>query len=246
MSTYFDSLERRARETGGGVDRTASVTLREAVPKREAVPRPSAPIPAGPYRALRERVLARANGRPIKKIVFAGCRGGEGCTRVAREFAETLAGSGLSILLVDADVRTAGLTIASGASGPDLGQVVSGAGTPAPPQGRLTIVPSPGAGKATERVFHTPQFAEWLEAQAAAYDYVVLDAPPLLEFADGVLLGRLSDGVVIVVQADVTEKDALAHAREQLENAGALVLGAVLNRTHEAIPVLLKPYLSSE
>ena len=246
MSTYFDSLERRARETGGGVDRGGSLTLREPVRLRDPVPREAAPIPAGPYHALRERVLARANGRPIKKIVFAGCRGGEGCTRVAREFAETLADSGLSVLLVDADVHTTGLTIASGAAGADLGQLLSGGATPAPTPGRVTIVSSPGAGHTKERVFRAPEFAAWLDAQAAAYDYVVLDAPPLLEFADGVLLGRLSDGVVIVVQADVTEKDALAHAREQLENAGALVLGAVLNRTHDTMPALLKPYLSSE
>jgi Mrp family chromosome partitioning ATPase len=239
MSTYFDSLERRARETGGGIEHTASLTL------REPAPRESAPISAGPYRALRERVLARGNGRPIKKIVFAGCRGGEGCTRVAREFAESLAGSGLTVLLVDADAHTAGLTIATGAAGADFEQVLHG-GTPVKPQGRLTIVPSPGAGKTKERVFRAPEFAEWLETQAAAYDYVVLDAPPLLEFADGILLGRLSDGVVIVVQAEVTEKDALARAREQLENVGATVLGAVLNRTRDAIPALLKPFLSSE
>jgi Mrp family chromosome partitioning ATPase len=150
------------------------------------------------------------------------------------------------VLLVDADFHTAGLTIAIGAAGPDLDQVLSGGDMPTMPKGGLTIVPSPGAGKTKERIFRAPEFAAWLEAQATIYDYVVLDAPPLLEFADAVLLGRLSDGVVIVVQAEVTEKEALARAREQLENAGAPVLGAVLNRTRDAIPALLKPYFSSE
>jgi Mrp family chromosome partitioning ATPase len=187
-------------------------------------------------------MLARANGRPIKTLVFVGCRGGVGCSRVAREFAESLVASGLAVLLVEADAHAAGLTIAT--AEPDRAQKTGGNDTS--PKGRLAIVRSPGVEKTKERVFRAPEFAEWLESQAAAYDYVVLDAPPLREFADGILLGRLSDGVVIVVQAEVTEKNELARAREQLEGAGVPLLGVVLNRTRDAIPALLKPYLSSE
>src|SRR5512145_2503392 len=99
MSAYFESLNRRLRV--------------EPIPA-DFVPRASAParlhrltpgeVPRG-YAALAERLLVRANGTSLRTLVFAGCDGGEGSTSVVLEFAESLAGSGMDVLLVDADLR---------------------------------------------------------------------------------------------------------------------------------------------
>ena len=201
------------------------------------------------YAKLREKLMLVANDRPLRTLVFAGCEGREGCTRVTREFAEVLASSGLNMLLVDADLRTSGLTSSVAAGGPDLTEIVAEGRTPPGVEwgaGRLAIVASPGAHPDKERFFRAPEFASWLEDQSQSHDYVLLDAPPLLRCAEGVLVSRLCDGVVIVVQAETTRREILVRVREQLERAEANIVGVVLNRARDHVPAFLRPYVSSE
>src|SRR5690606_10753270 len=68
-----------------------------------------------------------------------------------------------------------------------------------------------------------------LERLEAAYDVVILDAPPLNVVTDAALLGTNADGVILVARAGRSEKAGLAFAVEQLRNVRADVLGTVLN-----------------
>ena len=66
---------------------------------------------------------------------------------MVREFSESLASAGLNVLLVDADMRTAGLTTSLAARGADLTELVRAKDVPpATPwgRGRLTVAPEPG------------------------------------------------------------------------------------------------------
>jgi Mrp family chromosome partitioning ATPase len=262
MSAYFESLNRRRARVvptpSAPVSRPpeAAPTAPAAVPAPvrplglpPRLPRPSAVPPPSAYATLRERLLAAGNGQALRSVVFAGCDGNEGCTQVVCEFAELLAATGLNVLLIDADLRTSGLTVSTGAGGSNLRELASGSTLPPAREvgkGRLTIVPSPASSGDKEHFFGTPEFAGWLDAQRGRYDYVLLDAPPLLKFADGQLLGRLTDGVIVVVRAEVTSREAIARAREQLERAGVRVIGAVLNRAREVVPAALRKFLSTE
>lgn len=244
LSAYFDTLNRR-RALGG-----PRLVLPEPGRIVSLPPRPRRPVAsATAYRTLRERLLAATTGQARKTIVFAGCSGGEGCTQVVREFAEMLAGSGLNVLLVDGDLRTGGLTTSTGAAGSNVRALAAGGGAPPAREigrGKLTLVPSPASAGGKEQLFRTPEMASWLAEQRNSYDYVLLDAPPVLSFADGMLMGRLADGVVLVVRAEVTEREALGRAREQLERAGVRVIGVVLNRARDPVPVSLRRFLSTE
>jgi Mrp family chromosome partitioning ATPase len=234
--------------------------LPPATPPAPSVPASRPALDLGPqvtivpnqqqYTALRERLLAMAPAKPLKALVFAGCNGGEGCTQVVREFAQTLAASGLRVLLVDADARSSGLTHAMAATGTDLSALVNQNGGLAPAtdygRGQLTVVPSPASANDKEKFFTTPEFSAWLDAQRGSYDYVLLDAPPLLRFADGLLMGRVSDGVVILAQAETTERDALTRARDVLRKGSVNGLGVVLNRVRNPVPLSLRPYLTVE
>lgn len=241
MSSYFDTLNRHLR------DSSAVVVQQPAAPRVSLPARPlrARTLPRA-YTTLREKLLTLGNDKVLKAIVFAGCRGGEGCTRLVGEFAEMLAASGLSVLLIDADARTA----ANGkgtADATDLAEAVSLGGTVAAVEvgrGRLATVRSPASVPDKERLFRAPEFASWLSEQRGNFDYVLLDAPPLLECADATVMGRLSDGVVIVVQAEATATEALVRTREQLERAQVNVLGVVLNRTRDPVPPKLKRYLT--
>lgn len=254
MSAYFESLNRRTPSS-----RTANapaVGAMPVVPEVATLPVPEAAaravrrvapgtVPAA-YAALRERLLVEAQGKSLKSLVFAGCEGGEGCTQVAREFAEGLAGSGLSVMLVDADLRTSGLTARIPAEGPDLSELVRTKESPpsvACGRGRLAVVPSPVAVKGKESFFRADDLASWLEKVYPLFDYVFLDAPPILRHADGTLASLLCDAVVLVAKGGVTRGDALARARQQIERAGGKVLGVVLNQVRNPVPVFLRRYL---
>jgi len=70
------------------------------------------------------------------------------------------------------------------------------------------------------------EFVRWLREAA---DFAIIDTPPVLAVADASILAPLADGVVFVLNADQCSRSALIQARDQLENAGAGIIGAVFN-----------------
>ena len=69
-----------------------------------------------------------------------------------------------------------------------------------------------------------------------AFDFVIVDAPPMTRYADAIVLGQLSDGVVLVLEAEYTRREAARIAVESLRSSGIQVLGAVLNKRTFPIP----------
>lgn len=68
------------------------------------------------------------------------------------------------------------------------------------------------------------------------FEYIVMNAPPLSTFADGLVLGRLVDGVVLVLEANATRREAAVRVAQSLRNTNIPVLGAVLNNRTFPIP----------
>jgi Mrp family chromosome partitioning ATPase len=64
----------------------------------------------------------------------------------------------------------------------------------------------------------------------------LLDAPPVNLYADATLLGRLAEGVVLVLQANSTRREAARKAKESLESAKVRLWGAVLNKRTFPVP----------
>jgi Mrp family chromosome partitioning ATPase len=71
------------------------------------------------------------------------------------------------------------------------------------------------------------------------FDHVLIDAPALNLYGDAVAMGRIADGVVVVLQADATRRESALKALETLRAANIEVLGAVLNRRTFPIPDFL-------
>jgi Mrp family chromosome partitioning ATPase len=61
------------------------------------------------------------------------------------------------------------------------------------------------------------------------FDIIVLDTPPVLATADASIVASLTDGVLLVVRAGTTDRNAAQRACQQLANVGARVVGTVLN-----------------
>jgi len=188
------------------------------------------------YRVLRTNVQLSGIDRPIKSILVTSPGPGEGKSLTAANLAITMALVGLETILVDTDLRKPaqhrlfnfsneiGITNAL-ISQTDIDKflrptkvenlrVMTAGG----------LVPNPTEVLASERM---RAFMEQLELRA---DVVIYDSPPCLVLADVPILARLVDGVILVVDAMRTRRDAAAKAKKVLEASGAHTLGVVINR----------------
>jgi Mrp family chromosome partitioning ATPase len=73
----------------------------------------------------------------------------------------------------------------------------------------------------------------------AEFSFVLIDAPPLNAYGDALLLGRLVDGVVLVLEANATRREVALRIAENLRAAKIQVLAAVLNKRTFPIPLAL-------
>src|SRR4030043_1663872 len=63
-------------------------------------------------------------------------------------------------------------------------------------------------------------------------DHLILDSPPVLGFADSVILSTFVDGVILVAVGGKTPKETLQRAKEVLHQVNAKILGVVINRVN--------------
>jgi len=253
MSAYFESLNRRVQSPPAAIVPAPAVEVARfdvaAHAPRAVAPRFAPGTVPARYAMLRERIALSTNGTALRTLLFVGCEGQEGCSRITREFAETLASSGLSVLLVNADLRGTSPSPARERDTVDLGAAVEARVPLAPrPWGRgtLAVVSRPSDSITCKETFlRSSGLRDWLRTQRSTFDYTLIDSPPVLRYADGSLTSPACDGVVLVARAGSTPGEALAKARAHLEQGGGRVLGVVLVRSDDSIPTFLKRYLTS-
>jgi Mrp family chromosome partitioning ATPase len=76
----------------------------------------------------------------------------------------------------------------------------------------------------------------YLDKLRREYRYVLIDCPSLKETEHAVVLAPLVDGIVVVVEANRTQKEQLLYTERTLEGAGGRILGHVLNKRTYSIP----------
>jgi len=86
-----------------------------------------------------------------------------------------------------------------------------------------TIPPNPA------ELIYSKAIGEFIDEVRAAYDYVLIDAPPLLAATDAALLAAKADAVVMVYRVGKIPRGVLKRAKAQLDNVKANVIGVILN-----------------
>jgi Mrp family chromosome partitioning ATPase len=71
--------------------------------------------------------------------------------------------------------------------------------------------------------------ANLLKTLQKHFTHIVVDSPPITSFTDGVLIASMVDGVILVVHANVTSRQAVRRSRQLLLDIGAKLFGVVLN-----------------
>lgn len=181
-----------------------------------------------------------AGGEP-KVVSFSGIarddRSSWICSRVGEALAEQ---ADASVCIVDANVWSPQLRAQMAAPNPiGLAEALTEKGPirnfAKPLSGEnLWMLPAgvakPGFYPSKDR--YRERFAELREA----FGYVLVSAPSLVRETEATLLGRLADGLVLIVEANLTRRETLRHAKEQLEGAQVRLLGAVLDQRTFPIP----------
>jgi polysaccharide biosynthesis transport protein len=156
---------------------------------------------------------------------------------VAISLAESFARSGQRTLLVDADMRSEGVTSWLGlvpASAVPLEVFLANPDRSYAPvkiamigKRSFDFVPSFSSERYPVDLINSG-FAVHLEAWKQAYDVILLDATPVLPFADALSMAPLASGVVLCASVRLTEHDQLTEAVDVLGRSHVHVLGIVL------------------
>jgi Mrp family chromosome partitioning ATPase len=100
----------------------------------------------------------------------------------------------------------------------------------------LQYRPAPPTGPTASSL---EKFQERITELRKEFSYVLIDAPPLNSYMDAALFGRMSDGALLVFEANSTRREPARKAKEVLDQFGVPVLGAVLNKRVFPIPETL-------
>ncbi|MGD7708201.1 polysaccharide biosynthesis tyrosine autokinase [Microlunatus sp. Y2014] len=196
----------------------------------------NAALRAEAYRRLRTNLqfLQLTNG--ARTLVVTSSIPGEGKTTTSVELARTLAETGRSVLLVDADLRRpniakvlhlegrVGLTtvLIGRADLQDVTQPMAG--------GRLHVLPSGRIPPNPSELLGSDAMQALLEEAALRYDHVIVDTPPLLPVTDAcVLSGRGADTVVVAGVHEV-KRHQLRGAIASLRKVDANIVGLIANK----------------
>jgi Mrp family chromosome partitioning ATPase len=75
-----------------------------------------------------------------------------------------------------------------------------------------------------------------LRKNRTRFEFIILDIPPILTYAEGILLSKLCDGIVLVLQAENTRYEVVQEAQKLLEHSNVPVIGCILNRRKYHLP----------
>jgi len=194
---------------------------------------PYSPVSAA-FEMLQTTLGFTLTDKALKVVLVTSALPTEGKSFVAANLAVSNAQMGRRVLLIDADMRRPSqheiwqLPNFKGLSDVLVGQAEYQTSVT---EGLInldiltagTIPPNPMALLKSQRI------ASVIEAARADYDFIVIDTPPIALAAEGLTLGKLADGVLLVVRPGVVNTGAIATAKSLLEQSGQHVLGMVMN-----------------
>jgi Mrp family chromosome partitioning ATPase len=93
----------------------------------------------------------------------------------------------------------------------------------------LFVLPAGPPVAGATNLLYSPRLKECLGQFMAQFDMILIDTPPMLTIPDARVMGRLADGVVLVVRAAKTTRDAALASRARLREDGVRVIGTIMN-----------------
>jgi succinoglycan biosynthesis transport protein ExoP len=226
-----DALDNTLKDADD-VERHLHIDLLAAIPR---FGRDEDALATEAYQNLRTALLFSRKAEGGHVVLVTGTAPGEGKTTTLLNLARLLAVSGEATVVVDCDMRRANLHDRLGiprepgftdffVRGGDVGELVRRTRTAnldALPAG--SVPPSPPALLARE------ELAEAFGRLRSRYRWVLVDSPPVAAVTDALLLARLADSTLLVIQQNKVDRATVRRALAALRKVTPHVLGAVLN-----------------
>ena len=207
------------------------------------------------FRTLRTNIQFINSKKNLKTLLVTSTLPGEGKSWVSANLAVTFAEAGKKVLLIDADMRKGRQHTIFGANNDwGLSNLLSGVDR----SGRVENIDISKYVQATEvqNLFVIskgdipPNPSELLASDTtlgmlteleSIFDLIILDGPPSLIVTDSLIISRLVDTTIIVVEYNNTKKENLVKVKKDIENVGGKIAGVVINK----IPKQGKKYEST-
>ena len=187
------------------------------------------------YKNLRTNLMYTEN---LKVITLTSTMPDEGKTVSAYNLAESFAEIGKKVLLIDCDLRRSYLkkylvvkdkvTGLSEALTNQAKDVINKTNIE-----NLDLILSGKIPPNPSELLSSNLFKLFIKGAREEYDYIIIDTPPVSVATDAVIVGRIVDGVVLVVRNDFVKRTSVQRAKMELERNGSRLVGVVLNRVNK-------------
>jgi capsular exopolysaccharide synthesis family protein len=192
------------------------------------------------YRRLRTNLQFVTTASRVKSLIITSPSPREGKTTTTANLALTLAEAGKRVVVVSADLRRPqlekyfningekGLSDWLASNEKEFWEIMYDPGVP-----NLRVIPAGNTPSKPAELLSSDRMVDMLQVLEAHADMVLVDTPPVLAVADTAILGSLTGGSILVVQAGSTERPAAQRAKDELLRAGYTPLGVVINAVQE-------------
>lgn len=186
------------------------------------------------FRSLRTNLQFIDVDGDSRSFVVTSSGPGEGKSTTTANLAIALAETGARVALVDGDLRLPRVAEYMGMEGgvgltdvligrAELVDVLQQWGT-----GKLFVLPSGRTPPNPSELLGSQAMQRTLQALAGAFDYVLVDAPPLLLVTDAAVVSRFTSGVLLVAASGATKKPQLTASVEKLNAIGSRLFGVIV------------------
>jgi polysaccharide biosynthesis transport protein len=186
-------------------------------------------------RAIRTAVIFSSPDAKSRSVLVTSTSPHEGKTLLASNLAVALAQAGQRTLVIDADMRRPRMhEVFEYAQEPGLSNVLVADGdlstairqTSIP---HLSFMPAGHIPPNPAELLGSKRCDALLAGLAERFDWVIIDAPPVMAVTDAAVLAHQAGGVLFVIGSEMTARTAAATAIAQLTTAQGRIIGAVLN-----------------
>ena len=186
------------------------------------------------FRAFRTNLqFLKVEGNP-RSFVFTSAGPSEGKSTTAANLAIAIAQAGSTVCLVDGDLRKPRIADLMGVEGAvgvtdiligrvTLAEALQGWGQP-----NLVVLPAGHRPPNPSELLGSQEMGDLISNLKAQFDYVIVDAPPVLVVTDAALIAKDVGGALMVTAVGGTRRDALSDALGTMERIDARVLGIVM------------------
>jgi capsular exopolysaccharide synthesis family protein len=185
------------------------------------------------YRNLRTNLQFLDVDHPPRTILVTSAVPEEGKTTAAINLALALAGAGNTVVLLEGDIRRPRVTKYLGlVSAVGLTTILAGSArlqdvTQPTSHARMSVIGSGPVPPNPSELLGSAAFKSLIEELRSIYDYVIIDAPPVLMVSDAAIVSTIVDGVIFAVRHGRTRREEVGRSMANLKAVGVSPLGAI-------------------